>query len=1035
MKRKVNIIEAAMKNWQIIIVFIVSMMAMGILGLKNMPRNEFPEFTVRQGVIVGVFPGSSSHEVEEQLTKKVENYIFGYNEINKEETYSYSREGMMYIIVELNDNITNADKFWSKLRLGLDELKMQLPGGVLALIGNNDFGSTSAFLLTMSSKERDYRELEEIMKDLEADIRKINSVAKIKRYGSLKEKIYVYINQEKINEYNINPATVLAAFKLQESLNYAGQLDNGELVLPIHIPPQFNSEKELEEQVVYSDPLGNIIRLKDIARIERKYETPSEYIRNNGNNALLLSLEMQAGNNIVQFGEEVEKVLDNFKKNISKDVEINVISNLPEVVDYSITHFMKEFLIAVLAVIIVTMILLPFRISSVAAVTIPICVLITIGVMQMLGIQLDMVTLAGLIVVLGMVVDNAIVVIDNHIEKLDHGETPWNAARKSATELFIPVLSATAAICAAFFPIIIVVTGMIKEFAGSLPIVVGIALGISLIVATLLVPFMSYKLIKQGVVNNPSKSKSNSFLNKVQKTYDKGLEWTFRHPKITIILGFLTIISSGLIFLSLDQQLFPSLDRKQFAVEVYLPEGSSLNQTEEIIDSLENILMADNRITNVASFIGNGSPRFHTVYAPHMPAKNYGQILVNTVSNEATVEILDEYAKKYYNAFTNANIKWKQLAFEKFASPIEVRITGNNTENIKKTALLVSDIIKEHKNTTWVRTDWEDMKNSILLDLDENKSNQLGYAKTLVASSILVGLDGLPVTTVWEGDYPVDVVLAKEEYLRDEISDLENIQISSPFTTESLPLRAIAKLKPELTEGCIVHRNGVRSVTVKSEVKRNTLYSSTLKDIKPRIDNLDLPNGVAIEYGGEEGEKAETFGSMKKSMIISVILIFFILMLQFKTVRRSLLIMSTMLFSVLGGIGGLKLMGYPFSATSLLGFIGLIGITVRSGIILVDYAMLLVTKEGFSYKEAALAAGKRRMRPIFLTAMAAAVGVVPMIISNSPLWGPLGTVICFGLISGMILTLFVLPVLYWKSVGKEKFIDPHPVEEKSETTN
>jgi multidrug efflux pump subunit AcrB len=1029
MKRKRNIVEAAMKYWQIVAVFVVAMMVMGVFGLKNMPRNEFPEFTIRQGVIVGVYPGATSLEVEEQLTKKVENYLFGFTEVNKAKTYSYSKEGMMYVIVELNDNVNNADKFWSKLRLGLDELKMQLPGGVLALIGSNDFGDTSAFLITMSSDEKDYRELEEIMKDLEADIRKINSVAKIKRYGTQKENIYVYVNQEKLNEYSIKPATILAMFKIQEALNYAGDVDNGELVLPVHIPPHFNSERELEQQIIYSDPQGNIIRLKDVARIERKYETPSNYIRNNGNNSLLLSLEMQPGNNIVQFGKEVEKVLEDFELRTADDVEINIISNLPEVVESSISHFMKEFLIAVIAVIIVTMILLPFRISSVAAVTIPISILITLGIMQMVGIQLDIVTLAGLIVVLGMVVDNAIVVIDNHIEKLDHGETPWNAAWKAATELFIPVLSATTAICAAFFPVMIVVTGMFREFVGNLPIVIGIALGISMLVSTLLVPFISYVFIKRGLNHTATETKSNGFLQKVQSVYDAGLEKTFAYPKTTILLGILTVVVSVGIFLLTDQKLFPSMDRKQFAVEIYLPEGSALNQTEKIVDSLEIALLQDDRITNVASFVGNGSPRFHTLYAPHMPAKNYGQILVNTISNEATLKILDEFSEEYEDAFVNANIKWKQIAFEKFTAPLEIRISGDNIYDIKQTAEEVAEILGSHEKTTWVRTDWAEMRKGVSLELDENKSNQLGYAKTLIASSLLIGLEGLPITTIWEGDYPIEVILSKEEYLKDEISDLENLQIISPITMESLPLRAVAKIKPELTEGNIVRRNGVRTITVLSDVKRNTNYSNTLNDLRPQIDNLVLPTGVTIEYGGEQGENAEVYGPMVKSLLISVVLIFFILILQFKTVRRTLLVMSTMLFSVIGAVLGLKIIGYPFSATAFLGFIGLIGITVRSGIILIDYAMQLVTKEGYTYKEAAIAAGKRRMRPIFLTAMAAAVGVIPMILSDSPLWGPLGTVICFGLISGMILTLFVLPVLFWKTTAKESYTDAHPTEE------
>ena len=1016
--KKINILESAMKHYQIVVSMVVIMMVLGIFGILNMPRNEFPEFTIRQGIVVGIYPGATSMEVEEQLTTKIEDYLFSYEEVKKAKTYSHSKEGMMIVYVELNDNVKNADKFWSKLRLGLQELKMELPAGVVALIGSNDFGDTAALLITMSSEKKSYRELETTLDDLKDEIRKISSVSKIKGYGTQKEEIYIYIKPEKLTEFNVKPSNILVAFKLQDALNYSGKLDNGELVLPIHLPPRYESIKDLEEQIIYSDPLGNVVRLKDVARIEKHYEKPANLIRNNGNNSLVLSLEMQKGNNIVQFGKEVTEVLDKFSENADDDVKLNVISNLPEVVHESISHFLKEFLLAVIAVIIVTMILLPFRVASVAAISIPVSVLITLGIMQLVGIQLHIVTLAALITVLGMVVDNAIVVIDDHVEKLDEGETPWDAAWKSATELFIPILSATMAIIASFLPLMLFLPGMAGDFVGTFPITIGIALIISMLVAVLLVPFMSYMLIKKGLQQN-SKNQKKSVLDYLQNGYDKLLELTFKHPRLTILAGVLSIILGGLFFLSVDQKLFPEMERKQFAIEVYLPEGTSLSVTENVIDSLETILKADSRITNVASFIGNGSPRFNALYAPHLPAENYGQLLVNTVSNEATIEVLNEYGKTQTNAFPQAHIKWKQLALETFKAPIEVRISSNNINDLKDIGAKVSKVLKKNKSVIWVRNDWEEMRPGISVKIDESKAHKLGYAKSFVSSSLIVALDGLPLTTLWEGDYPVNVILTKEENQKKDINDLENQYITSPFTLESLPLRSIGKLKPEWTEGNITRRNGVRTLTVMADLDRGFVTSKIFNTLRPEIDALALPDGLSINYGGENEASIENYTPMAISLGVSVILIFFILIIQFKTIRRALLIMSTMLLSIFGAGLGLLLLKYPFSFTSFIGIIGLMGIVVRNGIILVDYARQLVITKGMSFKEAGLAAGKRRMRPIFLTSMAAAVGVIPMIISNSPLWGPLGTVICFGLITGMILTLLILPVLYWKSTGNK----------------
>ena len=1026
--KKINIIEAAMKYRQIVLAFVLVMMVLGVIGLINMPRREYPEFTIRQGVVVGVYPGATSLEVEEQLTSVVENYIFGYEEVNKEKTHSVSKEGQMIIYVELNDNIRNADKFWSKLRHGLDELKMQLPTGVLALIGSNDFGDTSALLITMSSDHKSYRQLEEVMKKLEADIRKVNSVSKIKRFGTQEEKIYVYVQEEKMNEYNIDPTTIFASFKIQESLIYSGELDNGELVLPVHVPPRFSSEEDLLNQIIYSDPQGNIVRLKDIARVERKYGDPDSYIKNNKNSALLLSLEMQKGNNIVQFGDDIQEVLKQFSEKTSGDVKINVISNLPDVVDHSISHFMIEFLIAILAVFVVTLILLPFRVAAVAGITIPVSILITIGIMQMVGIQLHIVSLAGLIVVLGMVVDNAIVVIDNHIEKLDQREKPWDAAWKAATELFIPVLSATGAIIAAFLPMMLFLHGMAGDFVGTFPVTIAIALIVSMFIAILMVPVMCFIFIKKGLhkPEDEHNEKKKSFLDRVQKTYDSMLEWTFRHVKVTLALGILAVLLGILLFSQVEQRMFPAMERSQFPVEVYLPEGASLDRTEEVIDSLEKILLADDRVTNVASFVGTGSPRFNDLYAPHLAAKNFGQLMVNTISEEATIEILDEYSKKYKDAFPEARVKWKQLAMEDFEAPLEIRISGDSIAQLKEVAKKVSHILKGNEDVSWVRNDWGEMRRGIKVKLDRNKATQLGYAKTLVAASLMTSLDGLPLTTIWEGDYPVGVVMLNEEDLRDQVNDLENHYVSSPLTMESLPLRSIATLEPEWTEGKINRRNGVRTMTVKGDVNREVIPSNVFSKVRPEIDALELPEGVSISYGGDYKATIDNMVPLVYSLGVSVLIIFFILLIQFKTSRRALLIMSTMLMSFLGAALGLTITGYPFGMTSFIGVIGLVGIVVRNGIILIDYAMQLVINEGHSYKEAAIAAGKRRMRPIFLTSMAAAMGVVPMIISQSPLWGPLGAVICFGMIVGMLLTLTILPVLYWKVSGNGPTKDEIP---------
>lgn len=1010
--KKTGFIESAMRNHNIVILITVLFMIIGVVALKKMPRNEFPEFTIRQGVIVGVYPGATSEEVEAQLTTVVENYIFGYSEVKKAKTYSQSKEGMMYIFVELNDNVKNADQFWSKLKHGLAELKQTLPTGVLALVANSDFGDTSALLITLSSDTKSYKELEEELKKLEAECRKIPATSKIKHFGLQKEKIFVNVKPELLNEYNIKTISLMGSYLPNGMVNYAGTLKDGKYNLAVHLPSSFESEKDLADQIVYSDPNGNVVRLKNIATIERRYDDPDNYIRQAGKKTILLSLEMQNGNNIVEYGKEVDKAIENFQKHTSSEIEVAKISELPKYVHESVSNFMHEFIIAIIAVILVTMVLLPLRVASVAGITVPIAVLITLSFLYFFGVELDTVSLAGLILVLGMIVDNSIVVIDNHVEKIDHQISPWHAAIKSAKELLTPIITATLAIMAAYIPLGFMVPGTAGEFMRPLPIVISIALIVSVLVAVLLVPYLDFIFIKKGLKKPETQKKGRTFLDILQGWFDASLESAFRHPKMVILGGIGTIVIAILLFKALEQQMFPEMERNQFAVEVYLPTGASLESTAEIVDSLETVLMNDKRVTNVTSFIGTSSPRFHTVYAPNMPSSNYGQLLINTISNEATREIVNDYSPKYTDGFPNAHVKFKILAMQVSKSPIEIRISSDSIKDIRDTEAQIMGILKKTKSVGWVRDDWDQKQQILQVNLDRDKANRLGYSKGMVSTSLMIGLDGFPLTTIWEGDYPVEVRLTEETKGPKNLTTLADQYVTSPVGFNGNPLRSFASFTPEWSEGTIVRRNGTRTLTIQVDNQPDRVASSILDEISPEIASLTLPEGTTIGYGGDYEGQLETFIPMTYALGLSIVLIFFIILFQFKKIKLSVIIMLTMVLALPGTAIGLTLMRYPFSTTSFIGIISLCGMVVRNGIILIDYANELKEKQKLHVQEAALAAGKRRMRPIFLTSAAASAGVISMIISRSPLWGPVGTVICFGLLVAMVLTLYILPILY-----------------------
>ncbi|MEG2069872.1 MAG: efflux RND transporter permease subunit [Bacteroidales bacterium] len=1011
-------IESVMRNKNVVILLVVMLVAYGILGLINMPKQEFPIFTIREGLVIGVYPGASSSQVEEQLTKPLEDYLFGYKEVNKSRTYSISRDGMAIVVVSLNDNVNNNDQFWSKFRHGLDEFKRQVPSGVAALVASNDFGETSAILVSLESKEKTYRELATYLDDLESRLRQLPSVSNMSHYGLRNEQISIYLDKDKLASYKINPSILAATLYSQGFTTVSGSIENSESLTPIHISDSYLSEYDVAEQIIYTDLSGNFIRLKDVARIEREYPANDSYITNNGSKCLLLSLEMLEGNNIVKYVKVVKKILNEFEEELPDDITLFRVADQSEVVAHSVNTFLREMLIAICTVVLVVLLLQPLRVASIAAMTIPITIFITIGILYALGFELNTVTLAGLIVVLGIIVDDSIVIIDNYLEKLDHGIPRWEASAGSARELFKSILSATLAISITFYPFLFSTTGMFHDFLLAFPWTVTIALFVSLLVAMFFIPFVQYSLIKKGLHGtiNGEKTNKNKIASWIQEKYDILIHLAFKFPKATIGIALLAIVTGIIVFLNLPQKMMPITERNQFAIEIYLPPGTPLSETAMIADSLENLLKDDKRITSITKFIGTTSPRFHTCYAPNFPSKSYAQFIVSTTTIESTFEVLDDYTDVYADYFPNAAVRFKQLDYVFAATPVEIRLSSKNINQLKKYSEEIIAEMKKNKNLYLIRTNFEEDLTGVNISLDNIEANSLGISRTAVATNMaLQHSSGIPVTTIWEGSYPVNVVLKTEQNDSINFDDIPNDYITS-FTGIAVPLHQIADISADWTPGQIVRRNGVYCMSIYADVRRGENVVRTVDKLSKKLSKtVDLPEDVTLTWGGSKEQDKVLTPMIIKGLIAAVVIIFMILVFHFRKISLALLILGISSLSIFGGTIGIAVMRIEYSLTTVLGVVALMGIIVRNGIIMYDYAEDLRMNHGYSAHDAALEAGKRRMRPIFLTSAAASMGVIPMILSNSALWAPMGTVICFGTWFSMLFVVTALPVSYWVS--------------------
>ena len=1002
-----------MRNFRITFLIVGCLFVFGIYALARIPKQEFPEYTIRQGVVVGVYPGATAEEVEEQLAKPLEQFLMTYKEVKRAKTTSTSQNGMGYVMVELNDDVNDKDEVWSKVKHGLAAFKMQLPAGVAAVVTNDDFGDTSALLITLESDTRSYRELKGYMDDLSDRLRRIESVSNLRPYGVQQEQISVYADHARLAAYGIGEKTLSVALAAQGLTPLGGSVSNAETETPIHIAPSLAGEREVAEQIVWSDPEGHVLRVKDVARVVREYDDPDSYIRNNGHRCVLLSLEMQAGNNIVEYGREVDEVLHAFiEEELPADVSVQRIADQAKVVGDSVHSFLRDLFVAMAIIIVVMMLLFPLRSAIVAALTIPMSTFISVGMMYLCGIPLNTVTLAALVVVLGMIVDNSIVVIDGYLDYLGRGHSRWFAAVESAREFFPSLLLATICICMIFYPILFTMTGMMGDFLTWFPWTITINLMVSLLLAVMVIPFLEILIIPAVHVRRDGR---RSFTDRVHDVYRRVLAWTFRHGWLTISLGAASVVVSLLIATQLKFRMVPFADRDQFAVEIYLRPDTSLERTGAVADSVYRALRADDRVKSVTSFVGCSSPRFQMSYAPQIAGKNYAQFIVNTTSVGDTEAILDEYADAWADRFPEAYVKFKQLDYQNVPS-LEFRFYGSDIDSLRAAADRLMARMRQMPELQWVHTDYEDPRAIAEVRLDPVTASQLGITRTVVAANMALASGDVAVGSVWEGDYRLPVVLKRDARLGERsLSDIGDTYVSSPVPGVSVPLRQVADVEPAWSQSKIVHRNGMRCITVTADLKRGANAMRMTSRISRMLkDEIPLPPGVETELGGAHEFDAETLPPIAAGLSISLVIIFFFILVNFRKFGITLVVMASMSLCLFGAMVGLWIADFTIGLTSVLGFITLLGMIVRNVILMYQHAEDKRKVCHWSGKLAAYDAGKRRMVPIFLTTATTAVGVVPMMLGGSTFWAPVGVTIFAGGIGSLILVVTILPVLYSK---------------------
>ncbi|MFY0252892.1 efflux RND transporter permease subunit [Chitinophaga sp. 30R24] len=1006
---KMHLPKYAIRNQLIILILFLVAVAYGFYCFLYMPRTEDPNIVIRQAAIITPYAGADEITVENEISKEVEKILFSYAEVKKEKTVTVSKPGVSFTTVELNNNVKSPSLFWARLQHDLNTSSIR--GAVV----NTEFADVTAIMLNISSDKRSYAELDACIDKLEDRLKTLSEVTKLHRYGGVQQEIKITLIPGKLKSYQITISDIVMALQQNNITASSGKLETLCADIPLYVNARYNTQSEISNQIIRSRS-GETVRLRDIARVERNYRKPTAFIRTEAEKAMMLTLCVRDGNNVVEFGKKLNKEIAAVQRLLPDDVKINPIVSQPDFVRSTIWHFIREFGISIAAVIGVIMLMLPLRVALIPAIIAPIAIIITFAILHPIGIEIHQVTLAALIICLGMAIDDPIVVVDAYLEKIDAGMARRKAAWLSAEKLFPSLFVATLAILFSFFPLMFTLTGLSKEFIAPLPICVAIMLAVSLLSSITITPILCARYIRKGVEQEATETGKDTLMGKIQKQFARIIKRAFDYPKTTVAIAVFVVLISLVGGLFVRQELFPYFDRRQFNVLLRLPSNATLEQTAIASKLLKSIIKKDEEVERVDEFIGQSSPRYQTTYAPEPPAQNFAQLFITTTSEEATKLLAKKYLKTLTALLPGVEVQVRELSFNQTPAPVELRITGENLDTLKNIASALRGIVKRADGTNYIRIDYGRDYTAIDLQPLSEAMAKYGVTNDNIIQTVATATDGLPVMTKWEGNKPVSVALYLDDQGQTGMNRLLDIPI--PGQNIQVPLHAVASLNIAQHTGQIVRRNGIRTLTVMAEAQQGIPASDIIRALQKELQSFPLPYGYRVDFGGEAEAVKENMPGMITALLLSFLLIFATVLIYYRSIRQALIVLSTFVWSLPGALLGLLLTNNPFGFTGFMGLIALVGIVIRNGIIKIDYANQLV-REGMSIKDAAMASALRRMRPIFLTSIVTAIGVTPMVVGRSPLWSPLASVLCFGTLASMFMTLLVIPVLYYLLMSKK----------------
>lgn len=997
-----------------VITWVLTLLAavVGVASYETMGRLEDPEFTIKEALIITHYPGASAQQVEEEVTDKIEMKIQEMGELLR--IYSINKPGVSTITAEMKKQYGKEDLplIWQKLRSKVDDVQSQLPPGVHPSIVNDDFGDVYGVLLAVTGEGYSYAELKEFAKFLRKELLLVNDVAKVVIQGEQQEVIYVDIDRAQISQLGIGLDEVFEALKEKNTITEAGEVRAGDDFIRINPTGAVNAVEDIRNLVISSKDKANnkLIHLYDIAKVKRAYQEPfNNRVRQNKQPAIVLGISTISGGNVVVMGEALHQKLLDLKPRIPAGFDIHPISVQSNRVTDSINNFIVNLAEAVVIVIVVLLVFMGFRSALIIGAALVLSVLAAFIIMKIHGVMLERISLGALVIALGMLVDNAIVVIDGIMIRIAKGMDRIKAASEVVAQNMVPLLGATGIAVLAFGAI-----GLSQDSTGeytrSLFFVILYSLMLSWLIGITVVPLMAVMFLK-----SPDASSGSSAAQK--DPYDNAFYRSLKRYLVYVIdnrfktVGVLLLLFIGAIFLfgALKQSFFPNATRDQFMVDFYMPKGTDIRVVEDRAKILEDLLLKDERIRDVTLFIGRPSPRFILTYQPEKDPTSYAFFLVGVNDAEDIDQLQIDYYAKMANTFPDVNPRIHKFKLGPGKPPVEPTFYGPDPEVLYSLGEQAMKIIRDAGGIA-IRTQWGEKSKEVKPLFDENRAANVGVTRENLATSMDMNFTGVQAGVYREGDELLPIVSRASERDRLSANELSNIQVWSSGLRQFVPIGSVTDgYKVEWVDSSSNRKNRKRWFKVMADPQPGVLNSVLFSNVKKQIEAIPLPSGYEFEWEGEYMSQTEAREGLMRGIPLFFGLMVLIVIFLFNSIKKTLVIWLTVPLALIGVAIGLFLFDQPFDFMATLGFLSLSGMLIKNSIVLLDEINLELSQGRETY-DAIIHSVQSRARPVSMAALTTVLGMIPLL--TDAFFVAMAVTIMVGLSFATILSLIVVPVLY-----------------------